>query len=1029
MAPTDADLKAVFCEAADFPAGPERDAYLDRVCPAESPLRDRVALLLQAHDAAGRFLGSSPVPAEVPDSATAPTAAASSAVALGGPEETATHPDATPDHNPSRHTPAEGPGSRIGPYTLLRLIGEGGMGVVYQAEQTAPVRRTVALKVIKPGMDTKQVIARFEAERQALAMMDHPNIARVFDAGTTGTKDEGERMKHEKEEVRQSDSSLIPHSSSFGIGRPYFVMEQVRGIPITEYCDREGLSIPERLELFVLVCRAVQHAHQKGIIHRDLKPSNILVTVIDGVAVPKVIDFGVAKATGVSLTERTMHTGLHQFVGTPLYMSPEQADLSGVDVDTRSDIYSLGVLLYELLTGTTPFDAETFRTAAFDEMRRIIREEEPPRPSTRLSALGETLTTVSANRKADPRHLSWSMRGELDWIVMRALEKDRRHRYETANDFASDVMRYLTDQPVEACPPSAWYRLSTFVRRNRVFLTVGAVVLAALTVLCGSVGWSLWEWSRRQARVEADIMLFLRDADLLQQQRKWTEAMEAAKRAQGLLGAGRASNALNRAVNQRVSDLTLAAQVDAISTDRLVRLADRDWSTLADPMIDARYSRAFQDGGINVRVLSIEEAAARIRPLEIRMELAAALDHWTTVRHDTSGKADPFWKKLQALATAVDPDPFRVKLRQSWADFNVPDAKRIFDSPEVLDQPIAVLMSLAMPLLIFEPERWLDLLGKLYLRHPDDFWINYSLGEDNPSPVDALRFCTAAVAIRPTSDGARLALGAALAKLGRFDDAIVSYKEAIRLKKDFPGAHNDLGNALRDTGRIDEAIAEYREAIRLDKEYALAHLNLGSALGTRGQLDDAIACFKEVIRLTPGEHGLGKSLGVAHDNLGTALAMQGKLEEATASWRAAIRVEPKNVHALNSLAWFLATSADPVLRNPKQAVKHAEQATTLAPNDAGNWNTLGVAQYRNGNSAAAIEALTKSIKLGKGGNGTDFFFTAMAHWQLGHKDQAAELYKKAVQWVEKNQPNDEELLRLRAEAAALLGLGTSQGSP
>src|SRR3954447_20817932 len=270
------------------------------------------------------------------------------------------------------------------------------MGVVYLAEQVVPVRRKVALKVIKPGMDTRQVVARFEAERQALAMMDHPNIAKVHDGGATES------------------------------GRPYFVMELVRGIPITDYCDRERLSIPERLDLFVLVCRAVQHAHQKGVIHRDLKPSNVLVSVIDGAAVPKVIDFGIAKATGGALTEKTLFTGFHQFVGTPLYVSPEQAELSGVDVDTRSDIYSLGVLLYELLTGTTPFDSETLKRVAFDEMRRIIREEEPQRPSTRLSTLGERLTTVSAQRKADPKRLGPSIMGELDWVVMKALEKDRR---------------------------------------------------------------------------------------------------------------------------------------------------------------------------------------------------------------------------------------------------------------------------------------------------------------------------------------------------------------------------------------------------------------------------------------------------------------------------------------------------------------------------------------------------------------------------------------------------------------------------
>jgi non-specific serine/threonine protein kinase/serine/threonine-protein kinase len=418
----------IFSEALELPSVEERAAYLDRVCGSDRSLRARVEGLLRAHDEDDDFL-------ENPGSA--PTV------------------DVAPGGRPT----SEGPGTVIGPYKLMEQIGEGGMGVVFVAEQNQPVRRRVALKVIKPGMDSRQVVARFEAERQALAMMDHPNIAKVHDGGTTAS------------------------------GRPYFVMELVRGIPITEYCDRERLSVPERLELFVLVCRAVQHAHQKGIIHRDLKPSNTLVTIIDGAAVPKVIDFGVAKATGPSLTDRTVYTAFHQFVGTPLYMSPEQADLSGMDIDTRSDIYSLGVLLYELMTATTPFDQETFRTAAFDELRRIIRESEPPKPSTRLSSLGTTRATVSANRKADVRQLDRTVRGELDWIVMKALEKDRRRRYETANDFASDVMRYLTDQPVQACPPSAGYRLRKFVRRNKGPAAAG-LALTALLVL-GTVGTSM----------------------------------------------------------------------------------------------------------------------------------------------------------------------------------------------------------------------------------------------------------------------------------------------------------------------------------------------------------------------------------------------------------------------------------------------------------------------------------------------------------------------------------------------------------
>ena len=325
---------------------------------------------------------------------------------------------------------AEKPGDRIGRYKLLQQIGEGGCGVVYMADQEEPVKRRVALKVIKPGMDSKQVLARFEAERQALALMDHPNIAKVLDAGATDN------------------------------GRPYFVMELVKGIPITRYCDEKQLTTDSRLKLFVLVCQAIQHAHQKGIIHRDIKPSNILVADHDGTPVPKIIDFGIAKATtDQRLTDKTLFTAFEQFIGTPAYMSPEQATLSGLDVDTRSDIYSLGVLLYELLTGKTPFDAKELLAKGLDEIRRVIREVEPQRPSTRLSTLeaGEQ-TTVAHQRQCEPPKLQSVIRGDLDWIVMKALEKDRTRRYETANGFAVDIQRHLNNEPVLACPPSNLYR-------------------------------------------------------------------------------------------------------------------------------------------------------------------------------------------------------------------------------------------------------------------------------------------------------------------------------------------------------------------------------------------------------------------------------------------------------------------------------------------------------------------------------------------------------------------------------------------
>jgi serine/threonine protein kinase len=359
-------------------------------------------------------------------------------------------------------TAEEGVGDRIDHYKILQKLGEGGCGVVFMAEQAAPVRRRVALKVIKLGMDTRQVIARFEAEHHALALMEHPNIAKVLDAGATSS------------------------------GRPYFVMELVKGIPITDYCDQHHLATPERLALFTQVCQAVQHAHQKGIIHRDIKPSNILVTLHDGMPVPKVIDFGIAKATEQSLTEMTVFTAIGQFMGTPAYMSPEQAELSGLDVDTRSDIYALGVLLYELLTGRTPFDAKELLRAGLDEMRRRIREEEPLRPSTRLSTMADAdLTAVARQRQSEPGKLTRFIRGDLDWIVMKCLEKDRTRRYETANGLAMDIRRHLANEPVVACPPSALYRLQKLARRNR--LAVGAATAVAVALLVG-LGLSTWLW-------------------------------------------------------------------------------------------------------------------------------------------------------------------------------------------------------------------------------------------------------------------------------------------------------------------------------------------------------------------------------------------------------------------------------------------------------------------------------------------------------------------------------------------------------
>jgi serine/threonine protein kinase/tetratricopeptide (TPR) repeat protein len=419
----------------------DRAAELDRLCGNDAALRQQVELLLGFHDQEDGPLAD-PLVAGV---------TGTKMVRL-----------------------SENVGDRIGPYRLLQKIGEGGFGVVYMADQKEPVRRKVALKIIKLGMDTKQVIARFEVERQALAMMDHPNIARVLDAGATET------------------------------GRPYFVMELVKGDPVTEYCDRQSLSTKERLEIFQMICHAVQHAHQKGVIHRDLKPSNVLLTVADGRPIPKVIDFGIAKATNRELTDKTLFTEFRQLVGTPEYMSPEQAEMTGVDIDTRSDIYSLGVLLYELLTGTTPFASTKLRSAAYGEIQRIIREEEPPKPSTRLHELmtsgqlpdgdeRSSIQYIARHRRTEPSSLGKVMRGDLDWIVMKCLEKDRTRRYETANGLAGDIRRYLGDEPVSAGPPSTSYRMRKFIRRNRAAVAMTGVVTVALVLGVIGTSWGLAE--------------------------------------------------------------------------------------------------------------------------------------------------------------------------------------------------------------------------------------------------------------------------------------------------------------------------------------------------------------------------------------------------------------------------------------------------------------------------------------------------------------------------------------------------------
>jgi serine/threonine protein kinase/WD40 repeat protein len=563
-------------------------AFVDEACGNQIEVRARVKQLLHNHQALGSIH-------DVPDaSATAEVAKSTE----------------------------ERPGTILGPFKLLQQIGEGGMGTVFMAEQSHPVQRKVALKIIKPGMDSRQIVARFDAERQALALMDHPNIARVLDAGMTDS------------------------------GRPYFVMELVKGVPITRYCDERRLTPKQRLELFVPVCQAVQHAHQKGVIHRDLKPSNVLVAEYDDRPVPKVIDFGVAKATGPKLTEQTMFTEFGQVVGTLEYMSPEQAKLNALDIDTRSDIYALGVLLYELLTGTTPLEKKRLQQAAFDEMLRIIREEEPPRPSTRLSTTAE-LPVVAANRGMEPTKLSSLVRGELDWIVMKALDKDRSRRYETANGFARDIQRYLADEPVHACPPTAWYRLQKLIRRNRTLWTAVAVVAVTTLVAGATVTWK-WveaECARDEAQqaetkakqdedraVAAERQARQREAEALVGQARGTRLSRRPGQRQDALAALRKAMAIGRELQQP------SAWFDQLRTEAIGALClpdltvDREWPldlaratafTIADNF--RRYAWADKDGNVTVRGLADHAELCRL-PGD------GPLDYYDTLRFSPDGR-------------------------------------------------------------------------------------------------------------------------------------------------------------------------------------------------------------------------------------------------------------------------------------------------------------------------------------------------------------------------------------------------------
>jgi serine/threonine protein kinase/tetratricopeptide (TPR) repeat protein len=914
--------ESIFARALEITSATERAAFLDQACGPNQALRVEVETLLRVHEQSGDVLD---LPEDEPGTIAPPT--------------------------------QERRGTVIGPYKLLEQIGEGGMGTVWMAEQTDPIQRPVAVKVIKEGMDSRQVLARFDAERQALALMEHPHIAKVLDAGRTPT------------------------------GRPYFIMELVKGRPITNYCDEHRLGVRDRLILFGDVCRAVQHAHQKGIIHRDLKPSNILVARYDGKPVVKVIDFGVAKATGQRLTDKTLFTGFGALVGTPEYMSPEQAEVNNQDIDTRSDIYSLGVLLYELLTGSTPLTRKRIKEAALLEVLRVIREEEPPRPSTRLSESKDSLPSISAQRQTEPANLTKLVRGELDWIVMKALEKDRNRRYETANGFAADVERYLADEPVQACPPSAWYRFHKFVQRNRGRFVAAVVLALAMAVAIGVIGWTVLDRSARQTQAANEMDVALDRAEFLQGQGKRAEALAAFERAKSLAGQARTDPARNErlaAIKARLAseerDQQFIARLDDIRlrVESRVHVAHNHFSfVLAFPEIRDALDHGY---GIKIGATVPAQAAAivRGRPDPVRSSLVAALDRCLSLAPNGDAQTREW---LLATLAAADSDPWRVHVRRVMRDADVKTLKALARVVDVRSQPPSFLLWVAESL---AGERYptyataglarenstdsiqLELLRRVQRDHPTDLWANHDLGQilaASGRPAEAVRYYTAAIALRPDNAGIYLNRGIAFFEAGEMDAAIADYHRALALAPKFSHAHNNLGNVLRHQGKVDEAIACYHEAIRLEKDHPDAHCNLGVALADKGQVDEAIAEYREAIRLR-------KDYPEAQHNLGIALAGKEHVDEAIACYQKAIALNPKLANSHYSLGVALAGKGQ-----LDEAIVCYQKAIALNPKLANAHYSLGDALLGKGQADNAIACLRRSIGLN-----SNFY---LAHYDLG----------------------------------------------
>jgi eukaryotic-like serine/threonine-protein kinase len=820
-------IEEIFLAAIEKPSV-DRGVYLDLACGTDAKLRTEVEALIRSHEEAGSLL-----------------------------EQPLFQPGVTVVQLPAD----EHIGAVVGPYTLIEQIGEGGMGTVFMAQQGEPVKRLVALKLIKPGMDSKQVLARFEAERQALALMDHPNIAKVFDAGSTG------------------------QPSGVGAGRPFFVMELIKGVPITKYCDEHRLTPKERLELFIPVCQAIQHAHQQGIIHRDIKPSNVLIALYDGRPVPKVIDFGIAKATGQQLTEQTLITGFGAVVGTLEYMSPEQAQLNQLDIDTRSDIYSLGVLLYELLTGTTPLKKKRLKEAAMLEALRLIREEEPPRPSTRLSTTAE-MPSIAANRSLEPKRLTGLVRGELDWIVMKALEKERSLRYETANGFAMDVQRYLAGEPVLAAPANLWYRLRKTVRRNR-----GPVIAASLVLLAlvgGVIGTTAGMLQADEA-VEQERLAKIREAQRADGEQKAkveaesrrSEAEARRQEAERNLAFAKKGNEILGSVFAGLDPRHIAESgrplQDVLRENLDKAVKELEGSAIGDPL-----EVAAMQNTLGLSLLNLGEHALAVEVLDKALQTRQAKlgpghrDTLFTMSHLASGHKDAgrFDKALPLYQETV-------KLsRENLGP----------DDPLTL----GFMNNLALG---YQAGKQLDKAVPLY----EDTLkaMNEKLGTDDPVTLTVLNN-----------------LAMAYQEAGKVDKALPLLKESLKLTKqnlgpEHPntlGGMNNLAVAYWRLKRLDQSIPLFEKTLPLQQktlgrqhpQTQMTVANLGVNYLDAGRLPEAIPLLEEAQKASkkhPNLNWVASSLQDAYTktaNLGVNLLDAGRLQEAMPLLEEAYRASKKH---------------------------------------------------------------------------------------------------------------------------------------